>query len=58
MPSKVKKPPTLTAAEKIIRRVKSVGAIGTFPGMGRARTFKDRKHHANKYACRGRASHD
>ena len=58
MPSKVKKPPVLTAEEKILRRVKSVGAIGTYPGQNRARTFVDRKHRANKYACRGRVSHD
>ena len=57
MPSKIKKPPVLTAEEKILRRVKQP-AIGTFPGMGRARTFVDRKHRANKYACRGRIRHD
>jgi hypothetical protein len=56
MPSKIKKPPVLTAEEKILRRVKQP-AIGTFPGMGRARTFVDRKHRANKYACRGRVRH-
>jgi hypothetical protein len=53
MPSKVKKPPTLTAVEKILQRVRQP-AIGTFPGMGRARTFADRKHKANKNACRGK----
>jgi hypothetical protein len=29
-------------------------AVGTFPGMNRARTFIDRKKAANKKACRGK----
>jgi len=57
MPSKVKKIPKLTPEQKILQRVKQP-AIGTFPGMNRARTFADRKHLANKYACRERVSHD
>ena len=28
-------------------------ACGTYPGQNRARTFADKKHKANKYACRG-----
>jgi hypothetical protein len=46
----------MTREEKIVARHKP--ACGTFPGMGRARTFKDRKHHANKNACRGKVRRD
>jgi hypothetical protein len=54
MSNKAKKPQT--KAERILARPKP--AIGTFPGMNRARTFADRKRKANKSACRGRVSHD
>lgn len=43
-----------TRAEKILARPKP--AIGTFPGMNRSRKFADRKHRANKNACRGKVS--
>jgi len=46
----------LTKNERIMARPKA--AVGTFPGMNRARTFVDRKRKANKNACRGRVSHD
>jgi len=47
------KPITITKLEKI-KAHKTATAPGIFPGMGRARTFKDRKKHANKKKCRGR----
>jgi len=37
-----------------IKAYKRASAPGVFPGMNRARTFKDRKKHADKKACRGR----
>ena len=46
----------MTREERILARAKP--ACGTFPGMNRARTFVDRKHKANKNACRGKVSHD
>ena len=46
----------MTREERIVARPKA--AIGTFPGMNRARTFVDRKRKANKNACRGKVRHD
>jgi len=37
-----------------IKAARTANAPGIFPGMNRARVFKDRKKHANKNACRGR----
>jgi hypothetical protein len=45
----------MTHNERIVARHKP--ACGTFPGMGRARTFVDRKHKANKNACRGKVQY-
>ena len=45
----------LTKEERILARSKP--ACGTFPGMGRARRFKDRKKEARRKACRGRVNH-
>lgn len=46
----------MTREERILARPKA--AIGTYPGANRARTFADRKHKANKNACRGRVRQD
>lgn len=46
----------MTREERILARPKA--AIGTYPGANRARTFVDRKHKANKSACRGMVRHD
>lgn len=37
--------------------IKAARAVGTFPGMNRARTFADRTKVANKKACRGRVAY-
>lgn len=50
-----KVPTKITKLELILMRSKV--RIGTFPGMGRARTFADRKKVADKRACRGRVSY-
>jgi len=42
---------TITKLEQI--QAKNV-PCGMFPGMNRSRKFVDRKHKANKNACRGR----
>ena len=41
---------TITKEERILARQKI--AVGCFPGMNRARVFKDRRKEANKQACR------
>ena len=46
----------MTREERIVARTKP--ACGTYPGANRARTFVDRKHKANKSACRGKVQHD
>ena len=33
---------------------KAAQRCGVYPGMGRSRIFRDHKHHANKYGCRGK----
>ncbi len=50
-----KVPTKITRLEAILMRSKV--RVGMFPGMGRARTFADRKKVADKKACRGRVSY-
>ncbi len=47
-----KTPDKITREERILANAKA--PVGTFPGMGRARKFKDRKREANRKACRGK----
>lgn len=46
----------MSRTERLLARPKA--ACGTYPGANRARTFVDRKHKANKNACRGKVQHD
>lgn len=41
-----------TRREMILATVHS--KVGTYPGANRARTFVDKRHKANKSACRGK----
>jgi len=47
---------TITRVERILAAAKA--PCGTYPGANRSRKFVDRKHKANKQACRGKVSHD
>lgn len=41
-----------------IKQYKNATAPGTYPGQNRARKFKNRKKHANKYKARGKVKWD
>jgi len=45
----------MSRTERLLARAKP--ACGTYPGQNRARTFADRKHKANKNACRGKVQY-
>ena len=41
-----------------IKRLRNATAPGMYPGMNRARKFRDHKHYGNKYGCRGKVESD
>lgn len=51
----MKTPTKITKAQRIIAQTKV--RVGTFPGMGRSRKFKDRKKEANRQACRNKVNY-
>jgi hypothetical protein len=51
------KPPKVLTKLDLIRLRRQAEAPGIFPGMGRARVFRDRKKEARRRACRGKVSY-